>query len=71
MADRILQGMTGVADKIQEGRAEGMSVIGREDVSQADLLRAQFAMNESSTLLTAASKTVQSIKDSIKQLQQG
>jgi hypothetical protein len=71
MGDRILQGMRGISEKVQAGREAGMSVMGQENVSQADLLRAQFSLNESSTLLTVTSKTVEKVSQGIKQLQQG
>lgn len=71
MGDRILRGMSAVGDKIQAGRAEAAGVLGKENVTQADLMRANFSMLESSTLVSAVSKTTEKITQGIKTLQQG
>lgn len=71
VGDRILGGITSLSDQVQAGRAEAVEVLGKQNVTQADLLKANFAMIESSTLVTAASKTAEKITQGIKNLQQG
>ena len=71
MGDRILQGLSGASQKVQSGREVAMQALGGDNVSQADLLRANFAMIESSTLVTAVSKTTEKIVQGLKNLQQG
>ena len=71
MGDRILQGMSQISQKIQSGRETAVQALGNENVTQADLLRANFAMIESSTAISAVSKTTEKIVQSLKTLQQG
>jgi len=71
MGDRILAGLSGASQKIQEGRATAVQALGAENVSQADLLKANFALIESSTLVSAVSKTAEKITQGLKTLQQG
>ena len=71
MGDRILQGMSQISQKIQAGRETAVQALGNENVTQADLLRANFAMIESSTAISAVSKTTEKIVQSLKTLQQG
>ncbi|MDR3077300.1 MAG: EscI/YscI/HrpB family type III secretion system inner rod protein [Planctomycetota bacterium] len=71
MGDRILRGISSAGEKIQAGRAEAISVLGKENLSQADLLRANFSLMESSTLVSAVSKTTEKITQGVKTLQQG
>ena len=71
MGDRILQGMTQIGQQIQGNREMAAQAIGNPDVTQADLLRVNFAMIESSTLVSAVSKTAEKINQGLKTLQQG
>ena len=71
MGDRIIQGISSAGREIQAGRGEALSVLGKKDVSQADLLKANFALMESSVRVSMASKTVEKITQGIKTLQQG
>lgn len=71
VGDRILQGISSVSDKIQAGRQEAADVLAKPDVSQADLLRAQFALLESTTMVSAVGKTTEKITQGLKTLQQG
>jgi hypothetical protein len=71
MGDRILSGLSDASQKIQEGRTTAVETLGKENVTQADLIQAQFAMMESSTLVSAVSKTAEKITQGLKTLQQG
>ncbi len=71
VGDRILGGIARVSDKIGADRAEVANVLERDDAGQADLLRAQFRMIESSTLISAVGKTAEKINQGVKTLQQG
>lgn len=71
VGDRILQGMSSVSDQVQAGRAQAVEALGGENVSQADLLKAQFSMLESNAIVSAVSKTTEKITSGIKTLQQG
>jgi len=71
MGDRILQGMSEISQKIQSGREVAVQALGSENVTQADLLRANFGMIESNTLVSAVSKTTEKITQGLKTLQQG
>lgn len=71
MGERILDGMNSLGDKIQAGRAEAASVIAKPEATHSDLLRANMALMETGTIVTAASKTTEKITQGIKTLQQG
>lgn len=71
VGDRIIKGITSVSDQIQAGRTQAAEALGKNTVTQADLLRAQAAMMESSTLVSAVGKTVEKITQGVKNLQQG
>ncbi|MCC8189013.1 MAG: hypothetical protein LIP77_00020, partial [Planctomycetes bacterium] len=71
LGDRILQGMNAASASVQAGRSEAVDLLGRENITQADLLRANFAMLESSNLVSAIAKTTEKITQSVKTLQQG
>lgn len=71
MGDRILRGMSSVGDKIEAGRARALEVVESGEATQADLLRANFALLESTTLVSAVSKTTEKITQGVKTLQQG
>lgn len=71
VGDRILQGMSSVSDQVQAGRTQAVEALGKENVSQADLLKAQFSMLESNAIVSAVSKTTEKITSGIKTLQQG
>lgn len=71
MGDRILDGMSSLSDKIQAGRAEAAAVLEKPEMTHTDLLKANMALLETGTLVTAASKTTEKITQGIKTLQQG
>lgn len=71
LGDRILQGMSSAGEAIQAGRNEAMEVLGKKDVTQTELLKANFAMLESSTSATLVSKTTEKLTQGVKTLQQG
>lgn len=71
VADRILDGMSSASESIQAKRNEAVEVMTKENVTQADLLRANFSMIESSAMVSAISKTTEKITQSVKTLQQG
>ena len=71
LGDRILSGMSAASEHVQAGRAEAAALLGKSDATQADLLRANFAMMESSTMVSAIAKTTEKITQGIKTLQQG
>lgn len=71
MGDRIINGMSSISEKVQLARNDAAAVLDNPDPTQADLLRANFAMMESSTLVTAVSKTTEKITQGVKTLQQG
>ncbi len=71
LGDRILKGFGSISDQIQAGRAQAVDTLGKTNVSQADLLRAQASMMESSTIISAVSKTASTITQGVKTLQQG
>jgi hypothetical protein len=69
--DRVLQGMRSVSEAVQAGRKEVADIMMKESVTQADLLRANFSMMESSALVSGISKTTEKITQGLKTLQQG
>ncbi len=71
MADRILRGISSADQKVAGARAEAAAALDQDNVSQADLLRANFAMMESSTFITAVSKSTEKLTSAAKTLQQG
>ena len=71
LGDRILNGMASASEHIQASRAEAVSILGKTDVTQVDLLRANFAMMESGNMVSAIAKTTEKITQGIKTLQQG
>lgn len=71
LGDRILRGFGAVSQKINAGQGEAVNVLGKENVTQADLLRANFSMLESNTLVTAIGKTTEKVTQGVKTLQQG
>lgn len=71
VTDRIMQGVNDVNAKLDKSQAEMARVIEKEDVTQIDLIKANFAMLESSTLISAASKVTEKITQGVKTLQQG
>jgi hypothetical protein len=71
VGDRIIHGMQSVSESVQAGRKEAAGIMMKENVTQADLLRANFAMMESSALVSGISKTTEKITQGLKTLQQG
>ncbi|MDR3211639.1 MAG: hypothetical protein LBU79_06970 [Planctomycetota bacterium] len=71
VGDRIIQGISRVSDKIQTDRAAALETIGKNDLTQADLLKANFSMMESSNLVSLTSKVGEKISQGLKTLQQG
>lgn len=71
LGDRILRGLGAVSDKVKADQMEGVAALGKKDLTQADLLRANFAILESSTIVSAVGKTAEKINQGIKTLQQG
>jgi hypothetical protein len=71
VGDRILQGVRSVSETVQAGRKEAVGIMMKQDVTQADLLRANFSMIESSALVSGISKTTEKITQGLKTLQQG
>ena len=71
IGERALGGLANISDQIQAGRMEAMQTLGKKDVTQADLLKAQFSLLESSTLVSAIGKTTEKLAQGVKTLQQG
>lgn len=71
VTDRIMQGVNDVNVKLDKSQAEVARVFQKEDATQMDLIKANFAMLESSTLISAASKVTEKITQGVKTLQQG
>lgn len=71
LGDQILRGMSAASQQVGESREQVARVVGHDNVSQADLLRANFALLESSAIVSAASKTTEKITQGLKTLQQG
>lgn len=71
VGDRILGGISSISETVQAGRAEVVQALDKKELSQVDLLKAQFAMMESSNLVSAVSKTAEKLTSAVKTLQQG
>lgn len=71
VGDRVMDELGALSDRIQAGRQQAVDTMTRDNVTQADLIKAQFAMLESSTLISAASKVSEKITQAVKNLQQG
>ncbi|MDR1519818.1 MAG: hypothetical protein LBU23_06695 [Planctomycetota bacterium] len=71
LGDQLVEGLGNISDRIQFGRREAMDVFGKDNLSQMDLLKAQFAMNEAGNLTSLAGKVSEKITQAVKQLQQG
>ncbi len=70
-ADRLVEGVGNLSEHINAGRAEVADVMGKENVTQSDLLKASFKMMETNAVVSAVSKTSEKITSAIKTLQQG
>jgi hypothetical protein len=71
VGDRILQGRGALSDSVKADRTAALDAMSGKSVNQADLLKAQFAMMESSNLVSAVSKSTEKLTSAIKTLQQG
>lgn len=71
LGDKILKGIGALDGQIQSGRAGAMETLSKENVTQADLIKAQGEMMASGTLVSLVSKTASSLTQSVKTLQQG
>lgn len=71
VGDRIIKGMTSLSDQVRQGREQTMRVIDLPTSSQADLLKAQFAMLQTANTIAAVSKVAEKTTQGIKTLQQG
>jgi hypothetical protein len=71
VGDRILDDMRSASESIRAARMEAADILMKEDVTQADLLRANFSMLESSALASGIAKTTEKITQGLKTLQQG
>ncbi|MDR1534537.1 MAG: EscI/YscI/HrpB family type III secretion system inner rod protein [Planctomycetota bacterium] len=71
LARGAMDGLAKISGQIQTGRTQAIQTLCKSEISQADLLRAQFSLMESSTLVSAVSKTTEKITQGLKTLQQG
>lgn len=71
VGDRIIQGMSSLSEKVRTNQETVMATLDLQSASQADLLKAQFAMLQTANTIAAVSKVAEKTTQGIKTLQQG
>lgn len=69
--DRLRDAVNSINQRLDQAQSDTLAVFQKEDVTQMDLIKANFAMLESSTIISAASKVTEKITQGVKNLQQG
>ncbi len=68
---RVLDNMNSINQRLDRTQADILAVFDKPDATQMDLIKANFALLESGTIVSAASKVAEKVTQGVKNLQQG